>query len=122
MINHQILSTIIPPVYATLEVKPQGSDFDALTEKVSVNSILSGSISLVLVITLIVFFFILVLGAFRWITSNGDEKKVATARAQITNSLIGVILIFSVWAILGLIELLFGISILKNGFSIPSFS
>lgn len=119
--NTTALAAIIPPIYAALEVKPQGNDFSTLT-KVSAGSIISGAISLVLIITSIVFFFILVLGAFKWITSNGDEKKVATARAQITNALIGVVLIFSVWAIFGLVEALFGVSILKNGFSIPSFT
>lgn len=118
MINDQI--AIIHPVYAALEVKPLGDDFTPLTE-VSAENILSGTITLTLIITFIVFFFILVLGAFKWITSNGDEKKLATARAQITNALIGVILILSVWAILNLIEILFNINILE-GISIPSFT
>ena len=118
--NKISLIAIIPPVYAALELKPQGDDFSAL-EKVTAPNIISGAISLVLIITSLVFFFILILGAFKWITSNGDEKKIAAARAQITNALIGVILIFSVWAILSLINTLFGIKIL-DGFSIPSFT
>lgn len=118
--NKISLIAIIPPVYAALKLKPQGDDFSAL-EKVTAPNIISGAISLVLIITSLVFFFILILGAFKWITSNGDEKKIAAARAQITNALIGVILIFSVWAILSLINTLFGIKIL-DGFSIPSFT
>lgn len=119
--NKISLIAIIPPVYAALEVKPQGEDFNTLTD-VTAPNIISGAISLVLTISLIVFFFILVLGGFKWITSSGDEKKITTARAQITNALIGVILIFSVWGIINLIEAIFGISILTNGLSIPSFT
>ena len=119
--NKISLIAIIPPVYAALEVKPQGEDFNTLTD-VTAPNIISGAISLVLTISLIVFFFILVLGGIKWITSSGDEKKITTARAQITNALIGVILIFSVWGIINLIEAIFGISILTNGLSIPSFT
>ena len=118
--NKISLIAIIPPVYAALKLKPQGDDFSAL-EKVTAPNIISGATSLVLIITSLVFFFILILGAFKWITSNGDEKKISAARSQITNALIGVILIFSVWAILSLINTLFGIKIL-DGFSIPSFT
>jgi hypothetical protein len=118
--NKISLAALAIPVYAALELKPQGDDFSSL-EKVTAPNIISGAVSLVLIITFVVFFFILVLGAFKWITSSGDEKKIAAARSQITNALIGVVLILSVWAILNLIEILFDIKIL-NGLSIPSFT
>lgn len=111
----------IPPVFAALDLKPQGDDFTSLTD-VTAPNIISGAITLTLIITFVVFFFILVLGAFKWITSNGDEKKLASARAQITNALIGVVLILSTWAILNLVQSIFGLSILENGLSIPSFT
>lgn len=91
-------------------------------ETVTVNSILSGAISLVLVVVTVVFFFILVLGGLKWITSGGDEKKLATAKGQITNALIGLAIVFASWAILNLIQTIFGVDILTNGLSIPSFN
>jgi len=53
----------------------------------------------------------LVWGGVRWIMSQGDKSNVENARNQITNALIGLAIIFAAWAIMKLIETLFGISI-----------
>ena len=99
----------------------KNSTFQPL-EDVTASGILSGAISLVPIVVTIVFFFILILGGLKWITSNGDEKKLATARTQITNALIGLVIVFASWAILNLIQTLFKIDLLSNGLSIPSFN
>ena len=119
--NKIMLASIIAPVYAAgndINIKPQGSNFTALTN-LSAGGIISGAINLVLIVVALVFFFILVFGGLKWVTSGGDEKKVAAARAQITNALIGLAIVFAAWAIMKLIETVFGISIFN--FSIPSF-
>ncbi len=46
----------------------------------------------------------LLLGAFSWITSGGNKESVDKARDKIMNALIGVILIFAVLAIVGVVE------------------
>jgi len=79
--------------------------------QMSVGSIIGGGISLVLIVVTVVFFFILVIGGLKWITSGGDEKKVAAARAQITNALIGLAIVFASWAIISLIGTLTGFSL-----------
>ncbi len=116
--NKITFAAIIPPVYAALNLSPQGDDFSTLTD-VSAKSVISGAISLVILVTIIVFFFILVMGGLKWITGGGDEKKIASARAQITNGLIGLVIIFSVWAIIRLIGTIFGIDMFN--LTIPSF-
>ncbi len=95
-----------------------GGDFKNLTT-ITPKNFISGTISLALTITTIVFFLILLTGGYRWIVSSGDEKKLTTARGQITHGLVGLIIIFSSWVILKVIELLFGINILQ--LNIPSF-
>jgi hypothetical protein len=117
--NNIALLSVIAPVYAALELKPQGDDFSSL-EKVTAPSIISGAISLVLIITILVFFFILIMGGFKWLTGGGDEKKISEARSQITNGLTGLLIIFSVWAILRIIGTLFDIDMFN--LSIPSFT
>ena len=87
----------------------------------SISNMIKGGISLVLIVVTVVFFFILVIGGLKWITSGGDEKKVAAARAQITNALIGLAIVFASWAILALIKALFNVDVLGN-FSLPSFT
>lgn len=83
------------------------------------DSFISGAINTSLIISIIVFFFILVMGGIKWTTSSGDEKKLTSARSQIINSIIGLFFILSSYAILGLIEHFFDIEIIK-GLHIPS--
>jgi len=90
---------------------PEGSGFENLTE-LQFADIIAAGIQLILVISAIVFFFILVIGGVRWITSGGDKGKTEGARNQITAALVGLVIVFAAWAIIQLIEAFFGISIL----------
>lgn len=100
-------------VYAQNEIDllPKGplSDLGALT----IPGVVSGLIRLVLVIVALVFFAMLIWGGIRWIASKGDKAEVENARNQITHALIGLAIVFVAWAIIKLVEVLFGISILQ---------
>ena len=114
------MAALVAPVYAeSITLTNDSGSFKNL-ENLTVSGIISGAISLVLIVVALVFFFILVFGGLRWVTSGGDEKKVGEARAQITNALIGLAIVFAAWAIMKLIGTVFGIDILGN-LSIPSF-
>jgi len=116
------MAALVAPVYAAETLKlttESGSSFKNL-ENLSAGGIISGAISLALILVALVFFFILVIGGLRWITSGGDEKKVGEARGQITNALIGLAIVFAAWAIMKLIGTVFGITILGD-LTIPSF-
>ena len=96
-----------------IEIMPQSGDqFRTLTD-LTVGKVVSGAISLTMLVVALVFFFILVLGGIKWVTSEGDEKKVAAARAQITNGLIGLAIVFAAFAIVKLINVIFGIDIMN---------
>lgn len=82
--------------------------------------IISGAISLVLLVVALVFFFVLIMGGLKWVMSGGDQKNVEAARNQITNALIGLAIVFATFAIMKLIETVFGISIL-GGIKVPTF-
>ena len=60
----------------------------------------------------------LLLGGFDWIRSGGDKASLESARGKVSNALIGIILLFSVYAIIGLISTIFNINILE--FTIPT--
>lgn len=60
----------------------------------------------------IIFFFMLLMGAIQWITSGGDAKQLEAARGRITSALIGIIVLFAIFAIIKVVEGLFEISIL----------
>jgi hypothetical protein len=76
--------------------------------------IISGAISLVLLVVALVFFFVLIMGGLKWVMSGGDQKNVEAARNQITNALIGLAIVFATFAIIKLIETIFGIQILSG--------
>jgi len=93
----------------TIELEPTG-EFSALGD-LTIGGIVSGFIRLILVIAALVFFFILVVGGIRWIASGGDKAQTETARNQITAALVGLVIVFSAWAILQLIKAFFGVDI-----------
>ncbi len=100
----------VKPAFAQIKLEPKGSDFKPLTN-LTFAGIISGAINLVMVLAALVFFFMLVWGGIRWVMSQGDKGNVETARNQITNALIGLAIVFAAWAIMKLIETLFGINI-----------
>ena len=103
----------------TIAVKPTGEAFSPLAN-ITVGSIISGAIQLILIVAALVFFFLLIIGGIRWMTAGGDKEKAGAARGQLTSALIGLAIVFAAWAIIRLIEVLFGVSII-SGFEIPSF-
>lgn len=60
----------------------------------------------------IVFLFMIAIGAIQWISSGGDKQSLEAARGKVTNAIIGLVLLFSLFAILALIETFFGIKIM----------
>ncbi|PIX67827.1 hypothetical protein CO168_01970 [Candidatus Shapirobacteria bacterium CG_4_9_14_3_um_filter_36_12] len=114
---------LVPAVYAQsgkIVLTPGTADFDPLT-RMTVGGIVSGAISLAMLAVALIFFFILIAGGLRWVMSEGDQKAVEAARGQITNALIGLAIVFAAFAIMKLIEIVFGISLL-NGITIPTFN
>ncbi|HEX8923405.1 MAG TPA: hypothetical protein VF828_01585 [Patescibacteria group bacterium] len=109
----------VPVAHAadSISIVPKGQ-FGVLGD-LTVGGIISGAVSLVMLVVALVFFFILILGGLRWVTSEGDQKNVEAARNQITNALIGLAIVFAAWAIIKLIGAIFNIDILN--FTIPTF-
>jgi hypothetical protein len=65
----------------------------------------------------LIFFFMLILGAIQWITSGGDKQALEGARSKISNALIGLLVLFASYAIVALIETFFHIKILSLDFN-----
>jgi len=58
-------------------------------------------------------FLYLVMGALSWITSGGDKAGLEKARNQITNAMIGLVIIIAAWAITYLIGGVLGLDIVN---------
>jgi hypothetical protein len=68
-------------------------------------------VTLGLVLAVLAAFFFLLFGGIKWITSGGDKEKIGQAQGMITSALIGLVLVFALWAILQLLENFFGINL-----------
>ncbi len=109
------------PAFAQNTINLEPEQFGKEITGMTIGGIISGAISLVLLVVALVFFFVLIMGGLKWVMSGGDQKNVEAARNQITNALIGLAIVFATFAIMKLIEIIFGISIL-GGIAIPTFN
>lgn len=75
-------------------------------------SLLQSIIGILLTLGAIAFFFYFILGAIRWILSGGDKGQVENARNQITHAVVGLLILFALFAIITLIETVFDVCIL----------
>lgn len=80
-------------------------------------SVIQTIIAWLLVIAILLFFFYFLVGAIKWITSGGDKQSVESARNTITHAIIGLVIMFAVFAIIKIIEGSFGVCILN--FTLP---
>lgn len=74
---------------------------------------LSALVGLGLVAGAVIFLIMLILGGIQWITSGGDKVANENARRRVTNALIGVFLLFSLYGIINLVSCFFGVNFLK---------
>jgi hypothetical protein len=82
------------------------------TGKSFVEGLVSGLLGLSFVIGTLVFFFVLIMGAIQWISSGGDKQALESARGKVTSAIIGLVILFSLFAILNLLEVFFHINIM----------
>lgn len=73
-------------------------------------------VAILFVVGSLAFFFMFMIGAVRWILSGGDKAAVESARAQITQALTGLVVMFSIWAIATLIKAVFGYDLININF------
>ena len=78
------------------------------------NNVLSAVISLFFIVGIIYFMWHIVFAGYHFIGTEGDPKKYETAKNELTYSVLGLIVIFSIFAILKFVGVVLGISGLEN--------
>jgi hypothetical protein len=101
-----LTSSAIPALAADINLKPSGQFFSPLFG-LTVEGMISGAVKIVMVVAALVFFFLLIVGGIQWMTSGGDKAATESARGRITAALIGLVIVFSAWAIATLLNTLF---------------
>jgi Type IV secretion system pilin len=58
-------------------------------------------------------FIFLLLGGVQWITAGGDKDALDKARKRVTQAVIGLAVVFSVYALLYIVQVLFGVNLIQ---------
>lgn len=96
-----------------------GSNFNVLCNASPIHT-LSGIITAVFVLALVLTLAYLIYGGIRWVLSQGDKVKVDAARSHIIQALVGMILIFLSYFLLNAISQMFFQQNLANITIIPT--
>lgn len=115
--NKEILAAVtpapIPPEPGAPIINPALVEaIRGLTGIEFLNLFLPNLIALLFIVATVAAFFVLIAGGIKWITAGGDKAATESARGTITSAIIGLVLVFSVYAILRLIEHFFGIKLI----------
>lgn len=73
-----------------------------------ISLVLNNLIILIYILAGVIFIFMILWGAFQWLTSGGDKESVAGARSRIINALIGIILFGVAFAIIQIVGIFTG--------------
>jgi len=76
---------------------------------VYINSVIQTIISIFLIVGVLYFIWHFVFAGFHLMTTNGDPKKYESAKDEIMWAIVGLVVIFSIFAILRLIGVVVGI-------------
>lgn len=93
-----------------------GASLSGLTGIQYVQALSQVIIIFALIVASVILLAMLITGGIQWMSAGGDKAKVETARGRITNALIGLTIVFSIYAITSLIKAIFGIDITKLPF------
>ncbi len=63
----------------------------------------------------LMFLIYFILAALSWITAGGEKGKIETARGQMTNAAIGLVVVIAAYAIIGIVGGVLGLDILNPG-------
>jgi hypothetical protein len=91
---------------------PSNSDFASVSNWTP-SSLISAIINLILVLAGIVAFMFLLWGGLQWILAGGDKEGTEKARKRITAALIGLVVVFSAYAIIQLVGAFLGVNLLQ---------
>ncbi len=77
------------------------------------SSFITGTIHILLGGAGIISFIFLLIGGIQWILAGGDKEGTEKARKKITNALVGLAIVFSAYALLYIVSVLFNIDLLN---------
>jgi hypothetical protein len=90
-----------------------GSNIDGSTSIENLENIISTVIGVITVVGSIFFIINFIIAAFNWITSDGDQGKLKSARDRMTQSVIGLVIVVASYSLIALLGSIVGIELLN---------
>lgn len=100
--NKLLAATTPGELFGTI-APPPGSEAFAGTAGEGISRLIVVSIQFLIIVTALFVLWYLLQGAFLWVTSAGEEEKLQAARSQMTNAVMGFIMIFVALTVFGLV-------------------
>lgn len=82
---------------------------------IRLTTLIPALINMALIFAVVIFFFMFIAGGIKWITSGGDKEGAKGAQGMLTAAVVGLVIIFSAWAIKSLVYNFFGLGSSTNG-------
>ncbi len=111
-----VLAVTPNPIYAlgdTIDIKTGVTVGGDTIKNLQPSGFVSTAINLLLGASGIIAFFFLLIGGVQWILAGGDKEGTEKARKKITAALVGLAIVFSAYALIFIVQTLFGIDVLK---------
>ncbi len=112
---------LIKSIYAVCNpILEPGCDTDSAKNKIAnspivyTNNVIQTIVTLFIMVGVIYFIWHVVMSAYHMISSQGDPKKWEEAQKSLTYSVVGVVVVFSIFVILKFIGIVFGINGLET--------
>lgn len=115
LIKSSIVASLLMPVLALAQGAPVGNaDYTPVTGAIgALGKVVNGLTIIAMSAVLLLFFW----GVAKYITAGADEEKRAAARSLMIYGVIGVFVVFSIWGLVALLGRVFGVG---QGGSAPS--
>lgn len=76
-----------------------GDNVGAPSEQGQLGALFGTGFSMIVTIAALFVLFQMIMGALNWINSQGDKERIQKAQKQITNAIIGLVLLILVWVL-----------------------
>ena len=86
------------------ELETQGAVFD-------INQFVNAGTQLALAIAILAVMAYVIWAGYEWLTAGGDKAKVEAARSRITNAILGLTIVATVWILFTILDRFFGIGL-----------
>lgn len=106
---------LVQPIFAQVEKGPSIVISPPAGFKITeIGKLIQAGYGFLLIVAGLLAFAFLILGGIQWITSGGDKAGLEGARNKIIHAIVGLIVVFSAWAITLLVQQFIGYTILGN--------